>query len=510
MSTRSLPLRVAALVLVLAATAFDLFWRLGAQTIMNDEQVYVSVGWQYVHGDFTGNTEHPPLAKFLFGAAQLVFGQGVFGPRLVAATAVLATGLLLFWWLRRPLGFWGALLAAGLWWLTPRAIGAAWPDLGSGIGARIDRFALLEPVMVVFAVASLACAWAWTREWRWWWPVLSGVFLGLSVSSKVTTAVLVVALITVPIVHRRWRALLIGAPLAAVASAAVVVLVYVPLGVVAPIQRMIAFQTAHNGGGHRTTINGVVYLHAPWWADFAFMANGIGWVMVAVLGVGVLAALVVRPDRLVVVLVVALAALMLFSTVVAHVALPHYYDVWMPFLVALAAVGYTRLARVADPRRPRAPRRSASEVRLRARRPSVSTAGVVMRVVATALALAAVVPAATLASTIAAARPAGIALLGDALRAEGMPADHRVLFVKYGSTWGVYFRGYASGKPEDGKFGALAIGPDIRYPVTPEVRSFLAENRDRLQHVRVDYLDVWVLRDGAEFAQQDGRFVIQG
>lgn len=507
MSTRSLPLRAAVFAAVLVASGFVLFWRLGAQTIMNDEQVYVTTGWQYVHGDFSGNLEHPPLAKFLFGAAQLVTGEGVLGPRIVAAIAVLATGLLLFWWLRRPVGFWGALLAAALWWLTPRAIGAAWSDLGSGIGARIDRFALLEPVMVVFAVAALACVWAWTREWRWWWPLLSGVFLGLSVTSKVTTAVLVVALLAVPVLFGRWRALAIGAPVAAVAAAAVAVAVYLPLGLVGPLQRMIAFQTAHNGGGHRTTINGVVYLHAPWWADFAFMANGIGPVMVGVLALGVLAALVVRPDRLVAVLVIALASLMLFSTVVAHVALPHYYDVWMPFLIALAAVGYARLARAADPRRRWSDARPTAPGH---RRVGTTPAGVVMRVVATVLVVAAVVPATTLATTIAAARPAGIALLGDHLRELGMPADHRVLFVKYGSTWGVYFRGHASGKPAEGPFGALAIGPDIRYPVTPEVRSFLADNRDRLDHVRVDYLDVWVLRDGAQFVEQDGRFVVQG
>ncbi len=496
MSPRSSPLRAVVFVLVLAASCFVLFWRLGAQTIMNDEQVYVTVGREYVHGVFTGNTEHPPLAKFLFGGAQLLFGEGVLGPRVVAALAVLATGLLLFWWLRRPVGFWGALLAAGLWWTTPRAIGAAWSDLGSGIGARIDRFALLEPVMVVFAVAALACAWAWTRDWRWWWPALSGLCLGLSVSSKVTTAVLVVALLAVPVVFGRWRALLVGAPIAAVCGAAAVALVYMPLGLLAPIQRMIAFQTAHNGGGHRTTINGVVYLHPPWWADLAFMANGIGPVMVVVLGTGVVAALVLRPDRLVAVLGTCLAALVLFSTVVAHVALPHYYDVWMPFLIALAAVGFTRLARAAD-----RVRRGTHVAR--------PVAGTVLRVVATAVALVAVLPAATLATTIAAARPAGIALLGEALREHGMPADHRVLFVEYGSTWGVYFRGHASAKPEDGAFGAIAVGPDIRYPVSDEVRTFLSENRAALDHVRVDYLDVWILRDGARFVQQDGRFVVQ-
>lgn len=474
-----------------------LFWRLGAQTIMNDEQVYVTVGWAYVHGDFGGNLEHPPLAKFLFGAAQLVLGQGVLGPRIVAALAVLGTGFLLFWLLHRTVGFWPALLAAALWWLTPRAIGAAWADLGSGIGARIDRFALLEPVMVVFAVAALACAWAWTRDWRWWWPLLSGFCLGLSVTSKVTTAVLVVALLTVPVVFGRWRALLIGAPIAAVTCAATAVLVYLPLGLVKPIATMIAFQSAHNGGGHRTTINGVVYQHPPWWADLAFMVNGIGWVMVVVLGTGVVAALVIRPDRLVAVLGMATASLVLFSTVVAHVSLPHYYDVWMPFVIALAAVGYGRLARVADPRR-----------RVRRSGPARVWPGA-MRVIATLLVGAAVVPAATLAGTVAAARPAGVALLGDELHEHGFPVANRVLFVRYGSTWGVYFRGHGSAKPGDGAFGALAIGPDIRYPVTPEVRDFIAANRPRLVHFRVDYLDVWMLRDGARFVEQDGGFVVE-
>lgn len=214
--------------------------------------------------------------------------------------------------------------------------------------------------------------------------------------------------------------------------------------------------------------------------------------MVIVLGTGVVAALVLRPDGLVAVLGTCLAALVIFSTVVAHVALPHCYDVWMPFLIALAAVGFTRLARAAD----RVHRGT------HVARP---VTGTVLRVVATAVALVAVVPAAT----IAAARPAGIALLGEALREHGMPADHRVLFVEYGSTWGVSFRGHASAKPEDGAFGAIAVGPDIRYPVSDEVQTSLSENRAALDHVRVDYLDVWILRDGARFVQHDGRFAVQ-
>ena len=80
----------------------------------------MTAGWDYVHGDFTQNLEHPPTAKYLYGLAQLVFGQGILGPRLVVSLMAFAAGIILLLWLRTEVGWWAGLAAAGVWWITPR------------------------------------------------------------------------------------------------------------------------------------------------------------------------------------------------------------------------------------------------------------------------------------------------------------------------------------------------------------------------------------------------------
>ncbi len=77
---------------VVLAALFVAYWHVGRQRTDVDEDVYVRAGWQYVHGVFTLNLEHPPTAKFLFGLAELVVGSPTtLGPRIVAATASFAS-----------------------------------------------------------------------------------------------------------------------------------------------------------------------------------------------------------------------------------------------------------------------------------------------------------------------------------------------------------------------------------------------------------------------------------
>lgn len=113
-------MRIVAFLVVVAAAVVFAYWHVGRQRVDVDEDVYVVSGWEYLHGVFIRNLEHPPTAKYLFGLAEVLLGApGPLGPRYVAATASLGTGLLFFLWFRRPVGYWAALIAAALWWLTP-------------------------------------------------------------------------------------------------------------------------------------------------------------------------------------------------------------------------------------------------------------------------------------------------------------------------------------------------------------------------------------------------------
>lgn len=483
---------------VALAGLFVCFWHIGQQVIDGDELTYVQAGWQYVHGVFTENLEHPPTAKYLYGLAQLVVGKGVVGPRLVAGAAVFATGLVLFLWLRRPLGHWGALLAAGLWWLTPRANGPDAFDPGSGTAVRIDRLALLEPVLVFFVVLALAAAWTWittSSRRRWAWAALAGAALGLAVTSKATGALFVVAIVVLPILFRRWWELLVGGVIAAAAFAVAFVASYAPVGMVRGLTYMLEFQSAHDENGHLADIAGHTYRYAPWWAQYWYMVDGTTPLLVAVLVLGVVAALVVRPGRLVVYLLAAAIPVMVFFGA-SKVALAHYYDAWMPVVIALAAVGYTRLAQSVRAGR-------------RARRPApVAATAAIVAVVVLGVG-AAVVPAVQQTAAVARVRPSGLGLLDQRLRAHGVDGG-RILFTEYGAPgWRPYFADRGMDVLVDGRYGAVVQGTDERFPVPASVQAFLREERSRLTAFRVDDLRVWVPTGGGDVVVTGDELTLQ-
>ena len=157
----------AAGMLLLLWAVFQNFWNLAAANVEVDETVYVKAGWQYVHGDFRLNGEHPFTAKYLMGIAQLILGQGLTSARTAAAVASLVTGVIIWWWLRTEVGRTTGMLAAAMWLLLPRQISLFW-------GPREDRYALLEPFMMMFGVAAMAAGWWWYRSGRWSPMVLAG------------------------------------------------------------------------------------------------------------------------------------------------------------------------------------------------------------------------------------------------------------------------------------------------------------------------------------------------
>ncbi|MDM7891520.1 ArnT family glycosyltransferase [Curtobacterium caseinilyticum] len=459
--------RLAALVLVAVWALYQCTWNLLGHNVHGDESIYVRAGWSYVHGDFAANREHPPTGKYLFGAAQLLLGQGVLGPRIAVAVLVLVVGATLYWWLRNECGHWTGLLAAGAWLLTPRDF----------LGSRVDRYALLDPVMICLAVLALATAWAWIRTGRGWLAPLSGVLFAMSVTTKVSTVVLLPAFVLLPLLFRQPRRLLTGGVAWLVAFVLVTVALYAPMGMRSAIAYMVRFQDGQNEHGHPLSIAGTVHTFAPWWANAWFLWNGVGAATTVTLLVGLVAAVVLRPGRLVAYLGTALGCLVVFYTVVAHIALANYYAAWMPLLVAVAAIGLGRLV-TALPR----------------------PTGVV---VAGAVVVALAVPSAVQSVTIAETRPTGIAVVDTWLRDHGR-ARGGVLFAAATPTLTEpYFAGRGSMEPDDGPFVALVVGDDRRFPPSDEVERFLDDRGADLSRHEVDGFTVWTPRSGT-IVQRDG------
>ncbi|WP_460510831.1 ArnT family glycosyltransferase [Frigoribacterium salinisoli] len=465
--------RVLVLVLVFAWGAYQSFWLLDAAAVQVDEPIYVDAGAQYLEGDFAPNREHPPTAKYLMGLAQLVLGDGLTAGRVVPAAVVVLGGIVTFLWLRREIGWYGGLVAAGAWMTTPRGI--------AGDPVRIDRLALLDPVMVFFAVAALAAAWTWMRTGRWPWVALAGALMALSVTSKVSTAVVLPAFLLLPLLHRRWRDALVGGLIFVASFAVVFVVAWAPMGLVSAITYMLDFQGEHAAAGHWVSVAGERYRFPPWWADLYFQVAGTGVLLTAVLAAGVVLALVLRPDRLVAYIGSVAVLLLAFYLVFSAISLPAYYYAWMWPVTALAAIGYARAFQAGRP--------------------------LLLRLLSVALVLVLAFCSARLSVSVAAQEPRGIALVESTLEDAGLDAPHVLTGQLRPLTVEVYLGDEASADPADGPFDALLLGTDSRFPLDDELRALLDEAPDEFERVQIDDV-VLYLPDGELVRTGDGFDVV--
>jgi hypothetical protein len=445
-------LRVTALVLLAVAAAYQCFWRIGAGNIGGDEATYVKAGLAYVHGAFDQNREHPPTAKYLFGLAQLVGGPGAVAPRVLVASLVVLGAAVMFVWLRAEVGFWSGFAAAALWTLTPRG----------GAGARLDRVALLDPVMVFFALAALFAIWVWIRTDRWWWVPVSAVLMAASVTSKASTLVLLPVFVLAPVLFGRWRALVVGGAVWAATFVVAVVALYAPMRMRSAVQYMLTFQSGQNEHGHLISIAGHTYEFAPWWANWWFMLRGVGAPVVVVFAVAVLLAVVVRPGRLVLFLLAPLVLLVAFYS--------------------LAAVGLGQLSRL---------------------RPRWLTSSIAVVLVVVAL-----VGSIPTARTIWEARATGVARLLPLLRHEGI-RDGQVFFGAITpSDYDQYVGDRGVRDVVDAPFVAIVVGKDRRFPLPPEVQELLTSERSSFERVRLDRIVAWI-PDGEIVRTTDGGLTVR-
>ena len=343
---RPSPIEVGVLVLVALVSAYAHLHRIGTTTALLDELTYQQSGIDVVRGTVTAPAQ-PYLARYLFGLAQLVLGEGLPAARVVSAIASILTGTVLFAMGRRIAGWWAGVGAFALWSVLPQATRA--PD-GSVTMLKLGRSALLEPLMVLFVVLALHLCWRWARTGRTCDAVLVGLAFGAALASKPTAGLLAPVLVVAGCgaLGLSRRTLLQVAAMGA-AAAALLVASYLPLGSEAPdaVRFMIEFQTQeHAATGHQVIVAGEVYRSAPWWAYAWWQWRSVGTVALTALLAATTAAVVWSPRRWVVGLLTAsLAVPLLYFGFVAEFGLAHYQHLWQPMLVLLAAVGIAELAR---------------------------------------------------------------------------------------------------------------------------------------------------------------------
>ncbi len=339
-----------------AAAVFENFYRLSRAPILLDEALYAKVSWRYLHWDSLSaaqrssalnNFEHPPLAKLLFGLAELVRGRpDLDAARAVSACCTVGTALVLGLWLGIAVNRWAGLLAASMLALMPMSVA---PQV-----TRFGRAAMLDPVAEFFMVGSLALGWYWFRHtgWRAWALALAaGIGTGLASASKENGFLGLVVPVGVGLVWslRPVTALLVRllqALGAVVAAAGTFVCCYLPFGdPVGRIGYLYRFQSQHSRNGHLIGFDGRLSTHPPWWANLWFAGHGVGSPLGWTIALTMLAAAGLRRDRLVCWLLAALAGPMAFHCWLAGVVLPFYWTLWTPAAVALSALGCWELAR---------------------------------------------------------------------------------------------------------------------------------------------------------------------
>jgi 4-amino-4-deoxy-L-arabinose transferase-like glycosyltransferase len=339
---------------VLLWALFLNFFRLDTPNVLADEPTYAIAAWRYVHGNMRArsiphaNFQHPPLAKWLYGAAQLTVGHAsVTADRVVAASATILTGVVLAVWIGRAAGRWPGLLAGALAALLPEAV--------QGTSLRFGRYAFLDPVAELFVVVYLFLLWEWfsaTRRRAWLLAGASGVAIGCAAASKENGFLAAVAPVLLVCLLTAWRdrrllAQRLGqVALALLASLGTFLLTYAPFS--SPFQRigyLITYQAKNSRHGHVIGFAGRVAGHPPWWANLWFAGHGMGAaITVFVLG-SVVVACAARRDKLVVFCLAALVCPVVFHCFIADVVLSYYWTAWAPPALALAALGVAELAR---------------------------------------------------------------------------------------------------------------------------------------------------------------------
>ena len=320
-------------------------WALSTADWKTDEAWDGRLAWLAVDGgDWAQENGHPLFVRWFLGLGQLLLGQDRAGIRLLPAVAAVAAVGLLYLVGARLHSRWAGLIAAALWAVLPRAL-----VVGSTVVAplRGDRFGYLEPFMVVALLGATLTGWNWVRENRWPDALATGLLVGLAAAFKPTALVAVVPIVAMGWWMQRSFRSVVAPALAMGALAAVVLpLTYVlVLGSdgLPHLRTLLDFQLDHARTGHPLVVDGELTRHQPRWAHLLYQWRGMGAAACIGLAIGVVGAWTGRRRA-----PIAYASAIWLSLFAVHllssVALPHYYLLWAPFTVLVAAMGFVELA----------------------------------------------------------------------------------------------------------------------------------------------------------------------
>jgi hypothetical protein len=327
-----------ALVAVAVLAGFSAFWRIGRSDWKLDEDAYAQAGWYLVHDGFDPNHGHPPVAKLLYGVAQVAFGRDVSSVRTVAALAFLASTALVFLLGRRIGGWWTGVAAAGLFAALPRTMVVGGWEVAD---VRIERYALLESVAAPLILGATYAGWRWISGDGRRWALVAGVLIGLAGATKLNSVLVVVPIVGVGLAYR-W-----GRPrLAAEAGALVGVAVGAFLAPFAVFGRdagtklheVLWFPVDRARSGHLLVLGRHVYDRSPWWANLRYQWDADGPLLVGAVVVGLVVVAACR-HRAPVVFLFLVAGALVVPALASPVALPHYRASWTGLGVLLLAVG---------------------------------------------------------------------------------------------------------------------------------------------------------------------------
>jgi hypothetical protein len=281
----------AAAAFLMAALAVQLGWSARADGLTSDELLYVPSGYlQVARGDYTLNRTHPPLGPSLAGLG--LVGAGVRVPARLPGEDDLAycwrflhrenAGRALWQRARAPVVVLTLLLAAGLW---------LWARAAAGVAAGMVALALaaFHPTLLAHGhlattdlpaaagmVAASAAYWAWSARPGRLRAALVAAALGLALSVRVTSGLVVPGFVVLEVValrggRRQPRDLVELAGLGLLLTPAAVAAAYgFDRHALGSFVEGVRFQLGHNRRGHLTYLLGETSRHG--WRHYFLVA----------------------------------------------------------------------------------------------------------------------------------------------------------------------------------------------------------------------------------------------
>ncbi len=248
-------------------------YKLDYNYFFTDEILYAQRGVEQIRGVFEDTLQVPPLPKYIAGFLHVSFENNVFLIRLPFALIGVLTAYVLHLIVSREFNKWYGFVAAALF-STSRIVFDS------------TRMVMLEPLMHLFWLVFLYFYYLTFKQSSRKLFIISGVFLGLSLSVKLASLILLVFVLlgfVYSLVVRRTglRVLTKNYLVMAVTSVGVILIGYIhmffKIGLVSSVeQTAIAIRNVYIGKsseGKLHVVGGVVYEKSPWWAYLYYHYN---------------------------------------------------------------------------------------------------------------------------------------------------------------------------------------------------------------------------------------------